>query len=108
MKRFAIVGLIAFCLANGIVGNAHADGREQPLTYREALAHISPIAFDVVKTTEADRGTAFSDAELKEFLKSEAFTVKLTEATDRFCAAPENGRNMACIQHAKPADSSHN
>jgi hypothetical protein len=103
MKRFAIGGSIALGLAN-----AHADGREQPLTYGEAFAQISPIGFDVVKTTEAGCGTAFSDAELKAFLKSEAFIGKQIEAMDRFCAAPENGRKMACIQHVKRTDASHN
>ena len=108
MKKVAVAVLIALGVANGMVANANADGREQPLTYREAYAIISPIGFGVVKTTEADRGTAFSDAELKAFLESEAFIGKLIEAMDRFCAAPENGRNMACIQHAKRTGASHN
>ena len=62
------------------------------------LQKISPIAYVVVKSLEAKRGSRYKDVEIEEVVKSGDFRHEYGSLLSIFCSQPANEKVLACVE----------
>ena len=82
------------------VACASAQVATGPLTKREFLRAVAPIALEALTRLENRRGSPFDDSELDVAMKSDAFQREYRSALSEFCARPANARVLACSRGA--------
>jgi len=78
-------------------GTAAASAAQPaPLTIREAVQSVSPVAYEAVQHLEAAHHTHYTDAQLNNLFTTPEFAAEYQRTHDAFCAKPENQKVLGC------------
>jgi hypothetical protein len=80
-------------LAAGATASA---AQPTPLSLRDALQGVSPIAYETVLHLEASHHTRYTDEQLNSLFTSPEFAAEYEHTHVEFCAKSENQNVLAC------------
>ena len=77
---------------------AHSKASEKvPLTKREVIERVSPVAAEALHRLETRRGVSYKDDELNSAMQNPEYKREHAAVHQEFCAKKENATNLACI-----------
>lgn len=87
----------ASLLLMGLVGSAAAAPIDRSVLYA-----LSPVAYQVIRDVEVERGKPFETLEeVAAAMATDDFQARMQSSLRSFCSQPENGRNLACTQQTE-------
>ena len=76
---------------------SRAASPEVPLTKRELIEKVSPVALESLRRLEVRRGISFKNDELISVMQGAEYKREHAAVHHEFCAKKENATNLACV-----------
>lgn len=76
--------------------DSKAASADAPLTRREVIEKVSPVAAEALRRLEVRRGVSYKDDELNSVMENSEFKREHVAVHHEFCDRKENATNLAC------------
>ncbi|WP_143450036.1 hypothetical protein [Janthinobacterium sp. BJB304] len=76
--------------------HSKASRAEAPLTNREVIEKVSPVAAEALRRLEVRRGVSYKDDQLNSVMQNSEFKREHVAVHHEFCDKKENATNLSC------------